>query len=172
MIQQTLVLIKPDATKRHLIGEIISRYEKEGLEVVEMKFFNPVSEELAGKHYPSDDEYLISIGRKSVAAGDQVDDLLEQGKKLMKTARDYFTSGPLVAMVLKGEDAIKEVRRVTGYTDPSAADKGTIRGDLGEDSILQANKEGRIAYTLVHASGDPEEAEREIKLWFPDYKLD
>lgn len=167
MKQQTLVLIKPDATKRNLIGEIINRYEKAGLRVIAMEYFDPVPDDLAYKHYPHDDDYLISIGRKSVAAGDaSVNNFLEQGRNLISTAISYFTSGPVVALILEGDNAIQLVRKVTGYTDPSTAEKGTIRGDLGEDSILQANREGRLTYNLVHASGDEEEAKREIDLWF------
>ncbi len=165
MIQQTLVLIKPDGVKRNLIGEIISRFEKGGLKVIDMKMLVADAVRLE-KHYPSDEEYLRSLGEKSKAAGDDIPDVLEQGKKIVAALRKFMSSGPLLAMILEGEEAIALVRKITGYTDPSKADPGTIRGDLGEDSILSANSEGRPVYNLIHASGNPEEAEKEIEIWF------
>lgn len=165
MLEQTLVLIKPDAVKRNLIGEIILRYEREGLKVIKIKMFQAPAE-IVEKHYPSDEEYLISLGKKSAAAGEQVTDFYNQGKKIVENLRNFITSSPAVALILEGEDVITKARRVTGYTDPASAEKGTIRGDLGQDSILQANKEERPVYNLVHASGNLEEAKKEIKLWF------
>lgn len=166
MIQQTLVLIKPDGVKRNLIGEVISCFEKAGLKVIKLKMLI-ASQELAEKHYPADEDYLRSVGEKSQAAGDKVLDVLEQGRKIINSMRTFLISGQVVAAVLEGEDGIALARKVTGYTDPQSAEKGTIRGDLGQDSILEANKESRPVYNLVHASGNPEEAEKEINLWFP-----
>ena len=166
MVGQTLVLIKPDGVKRNLIGEIISCFEKEGLKVVKLKML-VATQEIAEKHYPGNEDYLRSVGEKSKAAGDQVDDVLVQGRKIINSMRLFLTSGKVVAMVLEGEEVVPQVRKITGYTDPTSAEKGTIRGDLGQDSILAANKEGRPVYNLVHASGTPEEAAKEINLWFP-----
>ncbi len=165
MIQKTLVLIKPDGVKRNLIGEIISRYEKEGLRVAELKML-VAPMEIIEKHYPMEEGFLRLIGEKSAKAGEKVDDVLDQGKKVVGWLRNFITSGPLVAMVLEGEDAVANVRKITGYTDPASADKGTIRGDLGTDFILKANQEGRPVWNLIHASGTPEEAKKEINLWF------
>ncbi len=165
MIQKTLVLIKPDGVKRNLIGEIINRFEKGGLKVLEMQMLT-ASAEILEKHYPSDEEYLRIIGEKSKAAGDQIDDVVEQGRKIVNALREFMASGPIVKMILEGEDGIALARKITGYTDPSKADKGSIRGDLGEDSILAANSDGRPVYNLIHASGTPEEAETEKALWF------
>lgn len=165
MKQRTLVLIKPDAVKRNLIGEIISRFEKDGLKIIELKMLN-APEEIVEKHYPGDEVYVRSLGEKSAKAGEKITDYLDYGQKIVSWLRSFITSGPVVAMVLEGEDAVNLVRKITGFTDPSVADKGTIRGDLGEDSILKANSEHRPVYNLVHASGNPEEAEAEIKLWF------
>ena len=165
MIQSTLVLIKPDGVKRNLIGKIINRFEKASIRVVDLKMLT-ADMSIAEKHYGADEDYLRSIGQKSQDAGDKVDNLLEQGRKIINSMRSFLISGPIVAMILEGEDAIPAVRRIAGYTDPSAAEKGTIRGDLGQDSILKANKEGRPVYNLIHASGNLEEAEKEIKLWF------
>lgn len=165
MTEQTLVLIKPDGVKRSLIGEIISRYEKAGLKVVKLKMLT-APKEIIKKHYPSDRDYLISLGKKSASSGDQINNFLEQGQKIVNWLRAFIASGKVVAMVLEGEDGIALTRGVTGYTDPESAQKGTIRGDLGEDSILKANREARPVYNLVHASGNLEEAKKEIALWF------
>lgn len=165
MLQKTLVLIKPDAIEKNLIGEIIKRYEETGLKVVELKMLQaPLN--IVEKHYPMESDYLESIGEKTIAAGQKVKSAYDQGKKVVTWLRKFITSGPIVAMVLEGEDAVSVAREITGFTDPSTAEKGTIRGDLGTDSILLANKEERPAYNLIHASGSEEEAEKEIKLWF------
>lgn len=165
MQQKTLVLIKPDGVKRNLIGEIIKRFEDNDLKVAELKMII-ANKFQAENHYSADEDYLRSIGEKSAAAGDKVDDLVEYGRKIIISMRNFLQSGPIVAIVLEGEDAIPRVRKITGFTDPSTAEKGTIRADLGQDSILQANKEGRPVYNLIHASGNPEEAEKEIRVWF------
>src|SRR3989344_3793900 len=165
MIQKTLVLIKPDAIEKNLIGEIIKRYEEAGLKVVELKMLQ-APDSIIEKHYPMERQYLESIGEKTIAAGQQVKSAYDQGKKVVTWLRKFITSGPIVAMVLEGEDAVTNVRKITGFTDPSAAEKGTIRADLGTDSILKANQEERPVYNLIHASGSPDEAEKEINLWF------
>lgn len=167
MTERTLVLIKPDGMKRHLVGEIIKRLEEGGLKIIDMKMMT-VDRPLAEKHYHLDNEdYLRSIGQKSVDAGDKIDDLLEQGRKVITVMCRFLTSAPIIAMILEGEEgSVTKVRSIVGYTDPSKAEKGTIRGDYGEDSILKANQEGRPVYNLVHASGNVEEANDEIKLWF------
>lgn len=167
MIERTLVLIKPDGVKRSLIGEIIKRYENAGLTVIDMKLMR-ADKDIVGKHYPEEDSYMITIGKKSAASGDKVTDFKEHGRMIVRALREYITSGPVAAIVLEGDDAVAKVRKITGYTDPKTADKGTIRGDLGEDSILEANQEKRPVRNLIHASGTPEEAQKEIELWFPD----
>ncbi len=165
MTQQTLIIIKPDGAERNLIGKIISYYEGAGLKVIKLKMME-AGRDLIMKHYTEDEEYMRSIGQKSRDAGNKVDDILEYGRMIVQALRDYMTSGPVVPMVLEGEDAIALARKVTGFTDPTQADKGTIRGDLGTDSIAKANSEGRPTKNLIHASGNPEEAAKEIELWF------
>ena len=164
-MQKTLVLIKPDGTGKNLIGEIIKRYEDAGLKVAELKMLTaPMS--IIEKHYPMEREYLESIGNKTIAAGQKVKSAYDQGKKVVSWLRQFITSGPIVAMVLRGEDAVARVRKITGFTDPAQAEKGTIRAELGTDSILKANAEERPVYNLIHASGSIDEAEKEINLWF------
>ena len=165
MVQQTLVLIKPDAMERDLADEIIERYKKAGLEVVRrIEMVAPLS--IIEKHYPLDPDYLRSIGEKTIAAGQKVESAQDQGRKVVSWLREFITSGPIVVLLLEGEDGVTVARKTTGFTDPVQAEKGTIRGDLGTDSILKANQEHRPVYNLIHASGSEEEAEKEIKLWF------
>lgn len=166
MIQKTLVLIKPDGVKRNLIGKIINYYEEGGLVVKELKMIQ-ADPELVKQHYPEDEEYLRSIGEKSQKSDPTITDVVGQGRKVVGWLQDYLTMGPIVAMVLEGEEAVPLVRKITGFTDPTQADKGTIRGDLGEDSIVKANAENRPCYNMIHASGNPEEAEKELSIWFP-----
>lgn len=163
--EKTLVIIKPDGVERNLTGEIIRRFQNSGLKVVALKML-VAGEDLISRHYPAEKEYLISLGKKSEKAGDKVADYEAQGRMIVEGLRKYVTSGPVVAMVLEGREAISRAREVAGYTDPSRADPGTIRGDFGEDSIIEANREKRACRNLVHASGNPGEAEKEISLWF------
>ena len=167
MLQQTLILIKPDGVFRGLTDEIIKRYQAVGLKVVKRKNLTAPLE-IVEKHYPMDPEFLCLIGEKTIAAGQAVESAEEQGRKVVGWLLKFITSGPIVAMVLEGEDAVKLARKTTGFTDPASAEKGTIRRDLGIDHILDANREGRPVYNLIHASGSIQEAEKEIKLWFSD----
>lgn len=165
MLQQTLILIKPDGVSRGLTGEIIERYKAAGLKVKKRKdILAPL--DIIEKHYPMDPDYLRLIGEKTIAAGQQVKSAEDQGRKVVGWLRKFITSGPIVALVLEGENAVALARKTTGFTDPSTAEKGTIRGDLGTDNILKANMEQRPVYNLIHASGSEEEAKKEIELWF------
>jgi len=110
--------------------------------------------------------YLRLIGEKTIAAGQKVKSAEDQGRKVVTWLRKFITSGPIVAMVLEGEDAVSVAREVTGFTDPAAAKKGTIRGDFGTDNILEANQEERPVWNLIHASGSEKEAKKELELWF------
>lgn len=167
MLQSTFILIKPDGVRRGLTGEIIKRYKKAGLKVVKRKKMI-ASFQIVEKHYPMDSDYLRSIGEKTIAAGQKVTSAEDQGRKVVTWLRKFITSGPVVALVLEGENAVEIARKVTGFTDPATAQKGTIRGDLGTDNILKANLEERPVYNLIHASGSEEEAKKEIRLWFGD----
>jgi nucleoside-diphosphate kinase len=176
MIERTFVMLKPDAVKRGLIGEIISIYERAGLKIVAMKMIKP-SKELASKHYPETTEWLTTVGEKTfegyAALGLNVkealgtDDKMEIGRMVKAWLVDFLTSGEVVAMVLEGNAAVPNVRRLCGKTVPLFADPGSIRGRYSLDSPDLANAEKRPIYNLVHASGAPEEAQSEIQLWFP-----
>lgn len=164
-MERAFVIIKPDGVKRNLIGEIIKRFESEGLKVVAIKMMQ-ATEELISKHYP--DSMALGLGKKAEKSGAIVPDYEKRGREVLSWLRVYLTEGPVVPMILEGKDARKKVRQIAGYTDPAKADKGTIRGDLGIDYIKKADVEKRAARNLLHVS-DPEVTEKEIKLWLkPD----
>lgn len=163
MYQETLVILKPDALELNKVGAIIKYYEEEGLKILDMKYYKKVEQDMLKTHYP--DTMALSIGKKAQAAVPSIKDAEAHGMGVLTALRGYFSRGPVLAIKLGGEDAIKEVRRITGYTDPSTADKGTVRGDLGTDSIAKSTEEHRAVENLIHASGNPEEAEAELKLW-------
>lgn len=165
MTQQTLIIIKPDGVAGGFTDEIIKRYEAVGLKIVKRKDITAPLD-IVEKHYPMDPEYLKSIGEKTIAAGQAVKSAEDQGRKVVTWLRKFITSGPVVVMILEGEDAVKLARKTTGFTDPATAEKGTIRADLGTDNILDANREQRPVYNLIHASGNEQEAKNEIELWF------
>ncbi len=143
-MERTLIIIKPDGVRRKLEREVISRYQKAGLKVVARKEMTADSS-LLRKHYSA-----------------------HAGKSFYKGLVEFMTSGPVITFVLEGKNAVEAARKVTGATDPSKAGKGTIRGDLGTDSQERADREKRAIRNIVHASGTKEEAEKEIRLWFPE----
>ncbi len=161
-----MVLLKPDALERRLVGEIIRRYEMAGLRILDIRFYKGVEEDLARRQYP--DSMAPQLGRKAQEAVEGIIDEEAHGLKVLGWLRSYLSRGPIIALRLGGKDAIEVARRVTGYTDPSKAEEGTIRGDLGIDSIRRSTEEERACENLVHASGSREEAERELSIWFRD----
>ncbi len=170
--EKTLILIKHDGIQRNLIGEIIGRYERVGLKLVGAKMVVPTGE-LVEKHYTVDPEWRRKTGEKTIK------NYKEKGKTppsedpyvitglVLERLKKYFITGPVVAMVWQGAHAVQVARKITGGTEPfSAADIGTIRGDFSLDSYLLSDKDERVLRNLVHASTSPEEAEKEIALWF------
>jgi nucleoside-diphosphate kinase len=134
MTQRTLVLLKPDAVRRGLVGEVLGRFEAKGLRIVAMEH-RTIDVAQADRHYA---EHVQ--------------------RDFYPPLRDFVTSGPLVALVLEGDEAVEVVRAANGATDGRKAAPGTIRGDLA-----LSNREN-----LVHGSDSPESAVREIGIWFPD----
>ena len=166
MYEETLVLLKPDALERRLVGRIIQRYEDAGLDILDIRYYRRVSEDLIRRHYP--DSMARAIGRKAQTAVEGITDPEAYGLEVLRWLHRYVTRGPVIALKLGGEDAIQTVRRVTGFTDPSTAERGTIRGDFGADSLRRSTEEGRACENLVHASGNREEAEAALAIWFPE----
>lgn len=180
-MEKTLIILKPDAVQRGLVGEIISRFEKAGLKLVATKMIWP-ERDLAEKHYPkSREEFISGMGNKTLEshteAGEDATKIFGTtdpygiGLQLQKWLVDFLVSGPVIAAVLEGDNAVKAVRDLAGHTVPAKADPGTIRGDYSDDTALKANAESRPLKNLVHASGDKEEADFEIKLWFSESEL-
>ncbi len=131
-MERTLILVKPDAFARGLTGEIIARFENKGLKIAAMRHMQ-VTEELAKQHYAEHD-----------------------GKPFFGELVEFITSGPIVALVLEGEQAIKAARQVIGATNPLEAAPGSIRGDFAI----------AVGQNMVHGSDSPESGEREAKLFF------
>lgn len=180
--ERTLCIIKPDGVMRGLIGEIIHRFERTGLKVVGMKMIIPTKEQ-AEKHYSASDEALLMrIGNNTHVGFQDIegttvkevfgnDDPIYIGREIVQTLVDFLCSGPVVCMVVEGVQAISMVRKLAGNTLPSNATVGTIRGDYSVDSSVIANSQLRAIHNLLHASGNKDEAELEIKLWFKDEEI-
>jgi nucleoside-diphosphate kinase len=132
-VERTLILVKPDAFARNLTGEIVARFERKGLRLVALQLLT-MTRELAAQHYAE-----------------------HEGKGFYDELVDFITSGPLVAMVLEGESAIRAARQVIGATNPLEATTGSIRGDYATS----------VGQNMVHGSDAPESAQREVALFFP-----
>jgi nucleoside-diphosphate kinase len=133
-MERTLILIKPDAFARNLSGEIIARFERKGLRLVALTLMT-MTRDLAAQHYAE-----------------------HEGKGFYEELVTFITSGPLVAMVLEGEQAVVAARQVIGATDPLKATTGSIRGDFAIE----------VGQNMVHGSDAAESAAREVSLFFPD----
>ena len=133
-MDRTLILVKPDAFARNLTGEIIARFERKGLRLVAMSLMT-MSRDLAARHYAE-----------------------HEGKGFYEELVSFITSGPLVAMVLEGEEAVVAARQLIGATNPLEATTGSIRGDYAIS----------VGQNMVHGSDSPESAAREVALFFPD----
>jgi nucleoside-diphosphate kinase len=133
-VDRTLILVKPDAFARGLTGEIIARFERKGLRIAALRFMT-VDEALARRHYAE-----------------------HEGKPFFGELVEFITSGPLVAMLLEGEQAVTVARQVIGATNPLEAAPGSIRGDFAID----------VGHNMVHGADSPESAAREASLFFPD----
>lgn len=178
--ERTFVIIKPDGVQRSLVGEITKRFERAGLKIAAMKLFIP-TEEQCFAHYNKDDAWFQKKGENIVrdrqAAGATVDkEAIEYGKDIIRQLAKFMTAGPVVAMVLEGNQAVGVVTKLVGSTEPLTADIGTIRGDYTLDSYALAGVDGRAVRNLIHCSDAVEEAQREMKIWFSasevfDYKF-
>ena len=133
-MSRTLILVKPDAFARGLTGEIIARFERKGLTIAALKY-TTLDRQVAEQHYAE-----------------------HQGKPFFEELVSFITSGPLVAMVLEGHEAVKAARQVIGATNPLEANTGSIRGDFALE----------VGQNMVHGSDSDESAEREANLFFPN----
>jgi nucleoside-diphosphate kinase len=133
-VDRTLILVKPDAFARNLTGEIIARFERKGLRIGALRYMT-MDTQLAEQHYAE-----------------------HQGKPFFAELVSFITSGPLVAMVLEGQEAVRAARQVIGATNPLEAAPGSIRGDFAVE----------VGQNMVHGSDSPESAAREAALFFPE----
>ncbi len=168
--ERTLVILKPDAVQRGLIGESIKRIEKTGLKLVAMKIIM-ASEEQLWSHYNKDDAWFIKKGEQTISERESLGlpvekEAIEYGKDIIRALINFMTCGPIVPMIFEGNQAVGVVKKIVGSTEPLTSDAGTIRGDYTLDSYGLANLDGRAVRNLIHCSDPVEDAEREIPIWF------
>lgn len=173
--EKTFVIVKPDGVQRALMGEILGRFEKTGLKVVGVKFVVP-TENQCWEHYNKDEAWFLEKGARIIKnrkdAGMPVEkEAVEYGKGIIQQLVDFMTSGPVLAIVIEGNKSVDVVKKIVGATEPSTSDVGTIRGDLTVDSYDLAGVDERAVRNLIHCSDKPEEAEREIKIWFNENEI-
>jgi len=152
-IQKTLIIFKPDAVQRGLVGEILARFEKVGLKIVGAKMIAPTKDQ----YY----DHYENIGKM----------VSRRGEKAFSVTLDFMLQGPVIAMVLEGIDAVELVRKMVGATEPKSASVGTIRGDYSHIGFEYADIMGKSTANLIHASGDTDDAEKEVDYWFSDSEL-
>ena len=153
LIQRTLILFKPDAVQRGIVGEILTRFERVGLKIIGTKMIFP-NKEHYHKHYEG-------IGKM----------VTRRGEKAFDMALEFMTQGPVIAMVLEGVESVELVRKLVGGTEPKAALPGTIRGDYSHMSFGYADEHNVGIPNLIHASGSVAEAKQEIEHWFADHEI-
>lgn len=149
-IQQTLVIFKPDAVQRGIVGEILARFERVGLKIIGVKMLSPTKDQ----YY----EHYEKIGKM----------ITRRGEKTFNANVNFMMQGPVIFVVLEGIDAVELVRKMVGTTEPKSSPVGTIRGDYSHISFGYAAATGKSTPNVIHASGNPEEAEQEIHYWFSD----
>ncbi len=174
--EKSLVLIKPDGVQRALIGESIKRYEQCGLKLVAIKMLIPTRDQ-ALRHYSVDPEWALKTGTKSIESWKAkgltppTEDPIELAENVRKQLVDFLTSGPVIAMIWQGMNAIGVIRKITGGTEPLTSVPGTIRGDYTIDSYSAADTDKRAVRNIIHASGSVTEANDEIKIWFTEKEI-
>jgi nucleoside-diphosphate kinase len=152
-MEKTLIVFKPDAVQRGIVGEIITRFERVGFKIVATKMLEPNYE-----HYF---EHYEAIGTLKTRKGDEI----------FESQLASMQEGPVIAMVLEGIDAVEAVRKMVGDTQPKSAAPGTIRGDYAHVSYGAAASVGRGVANILHASADSDEAKKEISHWFSDSEI-
>jgi len=152
-LEQTLVLFKPDALQRGLVGEILTRFERVGLRIVGTKMIAPDK-----AHFHTHYEDIGQV-------------ITRRGETVFNQVLGMMTDGPVIAMVFEGVEAVALVRKMVGATEPKSSAPGTIRGDFSHMSYGYADTEDKGIPNLIHASGDSEEAVKEVAHWFSDEEL-
>jgi nucleoside-diphosphate kinase len=152
-MERTLIVFKPDAVQRGIVGEILSRFEKVGLKIVGMKMLAPTKE-----HYHHHYETISKM-------------ISRRGQEQFEYTLKMVSNGPVIAVVLEGIEAVTLVRKMVGGTDPKVAAPGTIRGDFAHVGLDHVNEHKLGLPNIIHASGDPQEAALEIEHWFQPAEL-
>lgn len=152
-VERTLIVFKPDAVQRGIVGEILQRFERVGLKMVGVKMAAPDQD-----HYHT---HYEGIGKLAT----------RRGEETLNITLKMMMEGPVIAMVMEGVEAVAVVRKLVGPTEPKSADMGTIRGDFSHISFGYADSCQMGIPNLIHASGDPEEAAQEIAHWFKPEEL-
>ena len=178
-MERTLILVKPDGVARGLTGEILSRFERTGLKLIALKQLHATNKQIS-KHYGEDPEWIKGMGGKTLEnyekqGMDPIQEIgskdpFEIGKKIRQWLVDWMASGPIVAAVFEGNDAIEIGKKLAGNTLPVYAAPGTIRGDFSTESAAAANAEKRPIQNTVHISGNLKDAVHEVSHWFPELK--
>jgi len=152
-IERTLILFKPDAVQRGVVGEILTRFERVGLKIIGTKMIAPDKDHYY-KHYEE-------IGQV----------ITRRGEKTFNNVLDMMSDGPVIAMVFEGVEAVDLVRKLVGSTEPKSSAPGTIRGDFSHMSYGYGDEQEKGIPNLIHASGDFADAKKEIPHWFSDDEL-
>lgn len=170
-MEQSLVLVKPDGIVRGHVGDIISRFEKVGLKIVGMKMVWPERDQV-DRHYALTEEWMKAVydkaRKKFDAMGEKLayPDYKSYGQSIKDGLMEFLLSGPVVAVVLEGQEAVSLIRKIVGATEPMGSAPGTIRGDFSLDSYALSNSQNRPLRNLIHASGTVEEGKNEVAIWF------
>lgn len=173
--ERTFVILKPDAVQRGLMGEIIHRLERTGLKMVALKL-TMATEEQCWAHYNKDDTWFEKKGNNIIKNRQDLGlpiekDAKEYGKDIIRALVTFMTSGPIMPIILEGNQAIGVVKKIVGGTEPLTSDVGTIRGDYTLDSYELSSFDDRAVRNLVHCSDEVSEAEREMKIWFTEAEM-
>ncbi|MFA5770632.1 MAG: nucleoside-diphosphate kinase [Patescibacteria group bacterium] len=180
MLERTLIILKPDAVKRGLVGKVIETFENVGLKLMSAKMLKP-SADVIKNHYPGTSEWIKEMGEKTLASfkqsGDDVmktfktEDPNKLGQFIYERLIKYWMEGPIVVMVWQGPNAVTVTRKLRGHTIPALAVPGTLLAQFSFDSSPLSASLDRVVKTFIHASGSTDEAEREIKYWFQNEKF-
>jgi len=178
--QRSLILLKPDAVQRGLMGKIIKRFEQVGLTIIGLKFIWATENQIID-HYPSTDKWFTTVGQRTLTNYQKkgldaakvfgTTDAIAIGKTVKQWLIKYLQQSLVLIFVLEGYDAIELVRKLCGNTIPLLAASGTIRGDFAHDTIDLANEQLRPLKNLIHASDTVEDAEKEVRVWFKPEEL-
>ncbi len=174
-IEKTVIILKPDALKRALVGEIFEQFEQVGLKLLAAKMVQP-SQEVIKKHYPGTEAWVKEMGEKTLSSFKQsgldvkekmgTNDSLKLGQFVYNRLINYWQKGPIIVSVWEAPHAVDIARKLRGHTIPYLAEPGTIHARYSLDSSPWSADLDRVVMTFIHASGSPAESEREMRYWF------